>query len=93
MEVEVATLLAQRSYDAWLVGIGIPPTIQDQEPLGFVDGLLVLGTMVLAFWLSVRFLTWIEAKLESRRLVREIYREYRKHRSRPRGPGDSKHTG
>jgi hypothetical protein len=85
-------LLDQHWYDVGLIGVGMPPSVRDQEPLGLIDGLIVVGVLVLAFWWSVRLVAWIDVKLSSRQLFREIYREYRKHRPKPRGPGDPRRS-
>jgi len=74
------TILAQ------LVGVGMPPSVDSQEPLGFIDGLIVIVAIALVFWLSVRFVAWIESRVERWELLREIRREYRKDRP-PRQTG------
>jgi hypothetical protein len=70
---------------AELVGVGLPPrVVESREPLGFIDGLLVVVVVALAFWLSVRFVAWVETRVELWELLREIRREYRRNRPPPR---------
>jgi hypothetical protein len=69
---------------AQLVGVGMPPSVENQEPLGFIDGLVVIVAIALVFWLSVRFVAWIDARVELWELLREIRREYRRNRPPPR---------
>ena len=72
-----------------LLAVGVPPRVTtDQEPLSTFDSIVLVGILILAFWWSVRFVAWIDAKIEARELVREIYRELRQHRPKPRKPGD-----
>lgn len=72
---------------AQLVGVGMPPSVESQEPLGFIDGLVVIVAVALVFWLSVRFVAWINARVELWELLREIRREYRRNRPPPRQTG------
>jgi hypothetical protein len=63
-----------------LVGVGMPPSVDSQEPLGFFDGFVLIVVIALVFWLSVRLVTWIEARVELWELLREIRREHGKDR-------------
>lgn len=74
-----------------LLAVGRPPIVTDQEPLSWFDSILVVGTLVLAFWASVRFVAWIDAKIEVGQLLREIHREFRKQRSKWTGTDDWEH--
>ena len=69
---------------AQLVGVGMPPSMESQEPLGFLDVLVLMVAIALVFWLSVRFVAWIETRVELWELLREIRREYRRNRPPPR---------
>lgn len=82
-------LQLQLLFSLALLAVGRPPTVTDQEPLSWFDSILVVGTLVLAFWASVRFVAWIDAKIEAGQLLREIYRELRKQRSKRTWTDDS----
>jgi len=45
--------------------------------LNFTEGLQVIAAIALMFWLAVRFNAWIDVKVSSKRLFREIRRELR----------------
>lgn len=83
----MAEFLSLDSTLTGLVGVGMPPSVQSSEPLGLVDSIVVIVILVLAFWWYTRVVIWLEVKITSRQLFREIYREYRKRRPRPGGPG------
>jgi hypothetical protein len=72
---------------AQLVGIGMPPSVESQESLGFIDGLVVIVAIAIGFWLSARFVAWINARVELWELLREIRREYRRDSPPPRQTG------
>lgn len=71
---------------AQLVGVGMLPSVNSQEPLGFLDGFVLIVVIALVFWLSVRLVTWIEARVEPLELLRDIRRVYRRNRP-PRQTG------
>ena len=56
-------------------GIGIPPHTTNATPWSIAESAVLLGVYVLAFAAAVVFVAWIDHKLSSRRLFREIYRE------------------
>jgi hypothetical protein len=67
-------LLAQRTV-GW-VAVGIPPTqSHEADPLGLSDWAFVIGAFVLAFYCSVRLVAWIDTKISSWLLFRDIRRE------------------
>ena len=68
---------------AEIVGVGMPPRVESQEPLGVIDGLVVIVVIAFAFWLSARFVAWAETKVELWQLLSEIRREYRQDRPPP----------
>jgi hypothetical protein len=53
---------------------GIPPRTIDGS-WSTVDGFLLLLVYVAAFVIAVTLVAWIDIKLSSRRLFRDIYRE------------------
>jgi hypothetical protein len=56
-------------------GAGIPPDPTNATPWSFaVSAFLLLG-YVLAFAIAVAAVVWLDRRLSSRRLFREIYRE------------------
>jgi hypothetical protein len=65
----------------------MPPSVESQESLGFIDGLVVIAAFALLFWLSARFVAWINARVELWELLREIRREHRRNRPPPRETG------
>lgn len=69
---------------AQLLVVGMPPRADSQGPLGFIDGFVLIVALALLFWLSVRFVMWVEARVELWELLREIRRDYQRNRP-PRG--------
>lgn len=67
-------VLAQRTV-GW-VAVGLPPTQSNEaDPLGLSDWAIVIGALVLAFCCSVRLVAWIDTKVSSWLLFRDIRRE------------------
>jgi hypothetical protein len=56
-------------------GAGIPPGISHATSWTMAEGFVLLFGYVLAFAVAVWFVAWVDRKLSSRRLFREIYRE------------------
>lgn len=69
------------------VAVGIPPKVPDGDPLGMMDWILVVGMLALAFYCSVRLVTWIEVKMSSLQLFRDLRRELGIGGPRPRDRG------
>ena len=68
-------LLAGQRIVGW-VAVGMPPNQSpDAEPLGLADWAFVLGALVLGFYWSVRLVAWLDIKISSRQLFRDIRRE------------------
>jgi hypothetical protein len=71
------------------VAVGLPPKVPEGEPLGWLDGLFVVALVALAFYCSVRLVTWVDVKLSSLQLFRELRRELGIGGPRPRRGGRS----
>jgi uncharacterized Tic20 family protein len=56
-------------------GAGIPPEMSDATSWSMAGSLIMLLGYVLAFAIAVGLVAWVDNKLSSRRLFREIYRE------------------
>ena len=56
-------------------GIGIPPHTTNATPWGTAQSAVLLGVYLVSFVVAVVLVAWIDRKLSSRRLFREIYRE------------------
>jgi nitrate/nitrite transporter NarK len=56
-------------------GAGIPPEMSNATSWSLAEGFVLLVGYVLAFVVAVWFVAWVDRKLSSRRLFREIYRE------------------
>jgi hypothetical protein len=56
-------------------GAGIPPDMSNATSWTMAEGFVLLVGYVLAFVVAVWFVAWVDRKLSSRRLFREIYRE------------------
>ena len=56
-------------------GIGIPPHTTNATPWSVAEGALLLVVYVVAFAIAVVVVAWLDRRLSSRRLFREIYRE------------------
>jgi hypothetical protein len=79
-----ASFLLHPSVDE-LVAIGLPPTPRSEsEPIGFLGGLVLVAAFALAFWCAVRLVTWLDVKLGSWRLFRDIQSDLGIGGSRPR---------
>jgi hypothetical protein len=63
----------------------VPPVVESADPLSFIERLQVVGVIALMFWLAVRFNAWIEVRIASKRLLREIRRELGHHTPRHGG--------
>jgi hypothetical protein len=56
-------------------GAGIPPDPTSATSWSFALSVVLLLGYVLAFAVAVAFVAWLDHRLSSRRLIREIYRE------------------
>ena len=56
-------------------GAGIPPEMSNATSWTIAESFVLLFGYVLAFVVAVWFVAWVDRKLSSRRLFREIYRE------------------
>ena len=56
-------------------GAGIPPEMSDATSWSIAGSLVLLLGYVVAFVIAVGLVAWVDNKLSSRRLFREIYRE------------------
>ena len=56
-------------------GIGIPHHTTNATPWSVAEGALLLVVYVVAFAAAVVVVAWVDRRLSSRRLFREIYRE------------------
>jgi len=56
-------------------GAGIPPEMSNATSWTIAESFVLLFGYVLAFVIAVWFVAWVDRKLSSRRLFREIYRE------------------
>lgn len=65
--------------DLSLVGVsaaaGIPPEALNHASWNWADTVTLLFVYVAAFVIAVKLVAWIDTKLSSRRLFRDIYRE------------------
>ena len=57
------------------VAAGIPPRMLNDPSWSAVGAFLLLLVYVAAFLIAVRLVAWIDDKVSSRRLFRDIYRE------------------
>jgi len=58
-----------------VTGAGIPPDAANATSWSLADSFVMLLVYVLAFAIAVGLVAWVDRKLSSRRLFREIYRE------------------
>jgi len=65
-------------------GAGIPPEMSNATSWSIAGSLVLLLGYVLAFAIAVGLVAWVDNKLSSRRLFREIYRELGIRRGPPR---------
>lgn len=65
-------------------GAGIPPEMSNATSWSMAESFVLLLGYVLAFAIAVPFVAWVDRKLSSRRLFREIYRELGIGRGPPR---------
>ena len=65
-------------------GAGIPPEMSNATSWTLAESFVLLFGYVLAFVVAVWFVAWVDRKLSSRRLFREIYRELGIGRGPPR---------
>lgn len=65
-------------------GAGIPPEMSNATSWNIAGSLLLLLGYVVAFAIAVGLVAWVDNKLSSRRLFREIYRELGIGRGPPR---------
>jgi hypothetical protein len=56
-------------------GAGIPPGMSNATSWSMAESFLLLLVYVLSFAIAVGLVTWMDSRLSSRRLFREIYRE------------------
>ena len=56
-------------------GAGIPPEMSNATSWSIAESLLLLLGYVVAFAIAVGLVAWVDSRLSSRRLFREIYRE------------------
>jgi uncharacterized Tic20 family protein len=56
-------------------GAGIPPEISNATSWSTAESFVLLFGYVLAFVIAVGLVVWVDRKLSSRKLFREIYRE------------------
>ena len=56
-------------------GAGIPPDPTNATSWSFAVSAVLLLAYVLAFAAAVAFVAWLDGRLSSRRLFRDIYRE------------------
>jgi hypothetical protein len=56
-------------------GAGIPPDPTNATSWSFAVSAVLVFVYVLSFAVAVAFVVWLDHKLSSRRLFREIYRE------------------
>lgn len=56
-------------------GAGIPPEMSNVTSWSIAGSLLLLLGYVVAFAIAVGLVAWVDNKVSSRRLFREIYRE------------------
>ena len=57
------------------VAAGIPPGMLNDPSWSAADAFLLLLAYVAAFLIAVRLVAWVDVKLNSHRLLREIYRQ------------------
>ena len=70
------------------VAVGMPPRGTDTSPLSVVDWIVVVGLLDLSIYFSVRLVTFLEVKIGSFKLLRDVHRELGigiEHRPRRRG--------
>jgi uncharacterized Tic20 family protein len=65
-------------------GVGIPPEMSNAKSWTMAQSFVLLLGYVLAFAIAVGVVAWVDSKLSSRRLFREIYRELGIGRGPPR---------
>ena len=56
-------------------GAGIPPEMSNATSWSTAESFVLLFGYVLAFVIAVGLVSWVDRKLSSRKLFREIYRE------------------
>jgi len=57
------------------VAAGIPPGMLNDPSWSVADAFPLLLAYVAAFLIAVRLVAWVDVKLNSHRLLREIYRQ------------------
>jgi hypothetical protein len=57
------------------VAVGMPPRATDTSPLSVVDRIVVVGLLDLSIYFSVRLVTWLDVKISSFKLFRDVHRE------------------
>lgn len=71
-------LLSGLPVTDWLVGV-MPPTdpqpLSDGPPMGVMESWVLVGALVLACWGAVRLVIWLDIKVRTRALLRELHRE------------------
>lgn len=71
----MAPQLLTRLDDFGWIAVGMPPRVPEGDPLSFVDALVVVGTLVLAFYFSFRLVAWLEVKVSAIALFHDLRRE------------------
>jgi hypothetical protein len=56
-------------------GAGIPPEMSNSTSWSIAGSVVLLLGYVVAFAIAVGLVAWVDSRLSSRRLFREIYRE------------------
>ena len=54
---------------------GSLPSARSVEPMSTTESVLLLGALVVAFWLGIRFVAWLDLKLCTRALIRDIFKD------------------
>ena len=57
------------------VAAGIPPGMLNDPSWSVADAFLLLLAYVATFLIAVRLVAWVDVKLNTHRLLREIYRQ------------------
>ena len=57
------------------VAVGMPPRVTETSPLSVVDWIVVVGLLDLSIYFSVRLVTWLDVKISSFKLFRDVHRE------------------
>jgi hypothetical protein len=67
-----------------LIAVGLPPQQKTPaDPLSWTEWVLVVAGLVISFYFSVRFVTWLHVKISSVGLFSELRRELELHERPP----------